>query len=259
MFRKTKLTNANVMIGKKKYFFFLLLLPFLLGSCKKLTKLLAKRQVDTSYSTATTSSPPKAETISTWKVETFYVIQDIYPELGERIMLEIQNRVLINPKAIRKLSKMEAAEVSGFYDGFGFAIHPSEISDLDKLDRIQKVITDVSEKEVVPLKLTRNILNFQSVSGDVESATKIFGEASPDSIVEVDDGSGRLVKVYADERGLWDARIIQNDRLRERNGFVYIKISKGDAIQYLEMDVLSKKMRRVNVAELPSDSVLLVD
>jgi len=244
------------MIGKKKYFFFLLLLPFLLGSCKKLTKLLAKRQTDSSYSTA---PPPKATIISTWQVETFYVIQDIYPELGEQIISEIQNRVLINPKAIRQLSKLEAAEISGFYDAFGFAIHPSEISNLDKLDRIQKVITDVSEKEVVPLKLTRNVLNFQSVSGDVASATKIYGEASPDSIVEVDDGSGRIIKVYADERGLWDARIAQNDRLRVRNGFVYIKISKGEAIQYLEMDVLSKKMRRVNVSELPNDSILLAD
>ena len=244
------------MIGKKKYFFFLLLLPILLGSCKKLTKLLAKRQTDSSYSTA---APPKAAIISTWQVETFYVIQDIYPELGEQIISEIQNRVLINPKAIRQLSKLEAAEISGFYDAFGFAIHPSEISNLDKLDRIQKVITDVSEKEVVPLKLTRNVLNFQSVSGDVASATKIYGEASPDSIVEVDDGSGRIIKVYADERGLWDARIAQNDRLRVRNGFVYIKISKGEAIQYLEMDVLSKKMRRVNVSELPNDSILLAD
>ena len=244
------------MIGKKKYFFFLLLLPILLGSCKKLTKLLAKRQTDSSYSTA---PPPRAAIISTWQVETFYVIQDIYPELGEQIISEIQNRVLINPKAIRQLSKLEAAEISGFYDAFGFAIHPSEISNLDKLDRIQKVITDVSEKEVVPLKLTRNVLNFQSVSGDVASATKIYGEASPDSIVEVDDGSGRIIKVYADERGLWDARIAQNDRLRVRNGFVYIKISKGEAIQYLEMDVLSKKMRRVNLEELPKDSVLLVD
>jgi len=244
------------MIGKKKYFFFLLLLPILLGSCKKLTKLLAKRQTDSSYSTA---PPPRAAIISTWQVETFYVIQDIYPELGEQIISEIQNRVLINPKAIRQLSKLEAAEISGFYDAFGFAIHPSEISNLDKLDRIQKVITDVSEKEVVPLKLTRNVLNFQSVSGDVASATKIYGEASPDSIVEVDDGSGRIIKVYADERGLWDARIAQNDRLRVRNGFVYIKISKGEAIQYLEMDVLSKKMRRVNVSELPNDSILLAD
>lgn len=248
------------MIGTKKYLFFLLLLPLLLGSCKKLTKLLAKKQTDPSYSNTSSTSPsPKVEAISTWKVETFYVIQDIYPELGERIMSEIQNRVLINPKAIRKLSQPEVAEVSGFYDGFGFAIHPSEISGLDKLARIQQVITDVSEKEIVPLKLTRNILNFQSVSGDVESATKIYGEASPDSIVEVDDGSGRIVKVYADERGLWDARITQNDRLRERNGFVYIKISKGQAIQYLQMDVLSKKMRRVNEGELPRDSVLLVD
>ena len=249
------------MIRTKKHFFLLLLLPLLLGSCKKLTKLLAKRQTDPSYpnATATATPPPKTEAISTWKVETFYVIQDIYPELGERIMSEIQNRVLINPKAIRKLSQPEVAEVSGFYDGFGFAIHPSEISGLDKLDRIQKVITDVSEQEIVPLKLTRNILNFQSVSGAVESATKIYGEASPDSIVEVDDGSGRIVKVYADERGLWDARITQNDRLRERNGFVYIKISKGQAIQYLQMDVLSKKMRRVNAGELPRDSVLLVD
>ena len=253
------------MIGRKKYFLFLLLLPLVLGSCNKLTKLLAKRQSDLSYSSPSVSSsssspPPKSQVISsTWQVETFYVIQDIYPELGERIILEIQNRVLINPKAIRKLSKMEAAEVSGFYDAFGFAIHPSEMSNLDKLDRIQKIITDVSEKEVVPLKLTRNVLNFQSVSGDVASATKIYGEASPDSIVEVDDGSGRLVKVYADERGLWDARIVQNDQLRARNGFVYIKISKGAAIQYLEMDVLSKKMRRVNVGELPRDSILLVN
>jgi len=229
------------MIGTKKYLFFLLLLPLLLGSCKKLTKLLAKKQTDPSYSNTSSTSPsPKVEAISTWKSE-------------------IQNRVLINPKAIRKLSQPEVAEVSGFYDGFGFAIHPSEISGLDKLARIQQVITDVSEKEIVPLKLTRNILNFQSVSGDVESATKIYGEASPDSIVEVDDGSGRIVKVYADERGLWDARITQNDRLRERNGFVYIKISKGQAIQYLQMDVLSKKMRRVNEGELPRDSVLLVD
>lgn len=254
------------MIGTKKHLFFLLLLSLVLGSCNKLTRLLAKRQADTTYSTTSTStstnsksSPPKVEVISTWQVETFYVIQDIYPELGERIIMEIQNRVLINPKAIRRLTKSEAAEVSGLYDSFGFAIHPSEISNLDKLARIQKVITDVSEKEVVPLKLTRNVLNFQSVSGDVASATKIFGEASPDSIVEVDDGSGRLVKVYADERGLWDARIVQNDQLRARNGFVYIKISKGEAIQYLEMDVLSKKMRRVNVAELPRDSILLVN
>jgi len=173
------------MIGTKKYLFFLLLLPLLLGSCKKLTKLLAKKQTDPSYSNTSSTSPsPKVEAISTWKVETF-----------------------INPKAIRKLSQPEVAEVSGFYDGFGFAIHPSEISGLDKLARIQQVITDVSEKEIVPLKLTRNI------------ATKIYGEASPDSIVEVDDGSGRIVKVYADERGLWDARITQNDRLRERNGF----------------------------------------
>ena len=104
-----------------------------------------------------------------------------------------------------------------------------------------------------------NILHFQSVSGDAAAYTEIYGEASPGAIVDIDDGSGRMVSVLTADNGTWEARIRQNDRLRDRKGYVYIRISKGAAIQFIEMDVLSKQKRRVNHSELPANSVLIQD
>jgi hypothetical protein len=37
---------------------------------------------------------------------------------------------------------------------------------------------------------------------------------------------------------------------------VYIQITKGSAVQYLEMNVLSKKTRRIERNELPLDVLL---
>ena len=249
------------MILTKNYTYFLFVLLIGLCSCNKLAPLFSKQKIPTSYNTPTpartTTKPPKAQPITAWNVETFYIIQDINPELGNRIIEELRLRVLMSPRAIRRLSREEIAEVSFVPDGFGFAIHPDEVANLSKLSRIQQVITDVSKKEVVALQLTSSVLNFQSVSGRADSFTEIFGEAPPDSFVEVDDGSGLLIEEYADQRGEWKAQITQNERLRDRNGFVYNKISKGKAVQYLEMDLLSKKRRRISVAELPVGSVFL--
>jgi len=235
----------------KKYKFLLFLPIFLLFSCNKFSKWLSKREA------TTTMSPPKSEIVPSWNVETFYIIQDISPTIGERIVSRIATRVLVDPKKIRVLDEAEILSVTGYAGGYGFAIHPSEVTALSKLSRIQQVIVEGSEKDVVPVQLVSNILNFQSVSGDAVAYTEIYGEASPGSIVDIDDGSGSIVSVLTTDNGQWVARIRQNDRLRDRNGYVYIRISKGGAVQFLEMDVLSKQRRRVSRADLPSNSILL--
>jgi len=235
----------------KKYKFLLFLPVFLLFSCNKFSKWLSKREA------TTTMSPPKSEIVPSWNVETFYIIQDISSTIGDRIVSSIANRVLIDPQKIRKLDAAEIVNVTGYAGGYGFAIHPSEVTSLSKLSRIQQVIVETSEQEVVPVQLVSNILNFQSVSGDAVANTEIYGEASPGSIVDIDDGSGRLVSVLTTENGQWVAQIRQNDQLRDRKGYVYIRISKGGAVQFLEMDVLSKQRRRVSHSELPSSSILL--
>ena len=79
-------------------------------------------------------------------------------------MSSIATKVLANPKAIRRLGHEEVITVTGYQDGYGFAIHPSEVTALSKLSRIQQVITEISEQEVVPVQLVSNILHFQSVS-----------------------------------------------------------------------------------------------
>lgn len=242
----------SMTLAKKKNL--LLVIPLLaLFSCNKLTKLLSKKEPITEI------SPPKAQKLSTWSVETYYLIQDVHPELGDRIMGKVQSQVLNNPTAIRKLDLDEIEAISGYRGGYGFAIHPSEVSNLSKLSRIQQIITDISKQEVVPLKLVSNIFNFQSVSGSAIAYTRIYGEASPGSVIEVDDGSGILVSALADKERQWQARIRQSTQLRARNGFVYIRISKGKAIQYLEMDVLSKQRKRVNYGDLPKNSILQLD
>jgi len=233
----------------------LLFLPILLFfSCNKVTKWLAKREAITKN-----EAPPKAEKVPSWSVETFYVIEDIDPYLGDQIISQIATRVLMNPKAIRRLSDTEIMDVAGYAGDFGFAVHPSEITAISKLSRIQQVITDISQKEIVPVQLVSTVLHFQSLSGSAAAYTEIFGEAPSGSIVDIDDGSGELVSVLTGENGQWEARIRQNDRLRDRNGYVYIKISKGRAIQFLEMDVLSKQKRNVNHSDLPANSVLIED
>lgn len=237
----------------KKYKFLLILLILPLVSCSKFSKWFAKRD------DSTIIRPPQAEIVPSWSVETYYVIHDISPAIGDRIMSSIATKVLANPKAIRRLGHEEIITVTGYQDGYGFAIHPSEVTALSKLSRIQQVITEISEQEVVPVQLVSNILHFQSVSGDAAAYTEIYGEASPGSIVDIDDGSGRMVSVLTADNGTWEARIRQNDRLRDRKGYVYIRISKGAAIQFIEMDVLSKKKRRVNHSELPANSVLIED
>lgn len=237
----------------KKYKLLLILPILCLFSCNKFSKWFAKKESNT------TIRPPKAEVVPSWSVETYYIIQDISPSIGDQIVSRIATGVLKNQNAIRKLDLTEIADISGYRGGYGFAIHPSEITGLSKLSKIQQVITTISEQEVVPVQLVSNILHFQSVSGNAAALTEIYGEASPGSIIHIDDGSGRLLSALTDDNGRWESQIRQNDRLRDRNGYIYIRISKGGAVQFLEMDVLSKQRRRVSHSELPSNSVLIQD
>ncbi len=238
-----------------KYTCLILFLTVTLSSCGKLSRFFGPKQAPISYS----SSPaPKAQPIAKWNVETSYIMEDVTPELGHRIMKEVSSKILKNPNAIRELTIEEYEEAGISYNSaFGFAIHPDEVSALSKLSSIQQVIMDFSEKEVVPLQLVRNVLYFESVYGAATSFTRIYGVASGGAIIEIDDGSNELVKTRTNEGGEWFAEIRQNSELSRRNGIVYVKITKGSAIQYLAMNILDKSQQKILLSEVPRNSILL--
>lgn len=191
-----------------------------------------------------------------WRVKTYYLIEDITPEIGNRIIQEIETRMLIAPNNIQKLSEAEITALGASPKSFGFVILEGAIADMATLSRIQKTISSLSAKEVVPVTLTNAILNFQSVSGDATTKITISGDASEGSTIKIDDGSGKTIITSVDAQGKWSAVVNNNDKLSERGGIVYIQISKGTAVQYLEMNVLSKKTRRIERNELPLDVLL---
>ncbi len=238
-----------------KYTCLAILLTITLSSCGKLKRFFGKKQPPITYP----SSPaPKAQQIAKWNVETSYIMEDVTPELGHRIMKEVSSKILKNINAIRELTVEEykAAGIN-YNSAFGFAIHPDEVASLSKLSSIQQVIMDFSEKEVVPLQLVRNVLYFESVYGAATSFTRIYGVASGGAMIEIDDGSNDIVKTRTNEVGEWFAEIRQNKELSKRNGIVYVKITKGSAIQYLAMNILDKSQRKISISEVPRNSILL--
>ncbi len=194
--------------------------------------------------------------IPEWGVKTYYIIEDITPETGNMIIQEIETRIQIPPQSIQRMTAAEVKVLGGSEKAFGFVILSEAINDMVQLSRIQRTIYTISEKEKVPVTLTSSILNFQSVTGDATTRITVSGDASVGSTVKIDDGSGKTIITDVDESGKWSAVVNNNEKLSERGGLVYIQITKGSAVQYLEMNVLSKKTRRIERNELPLDVLL---
>lgn len=238
-----------------KYTFLTILLVVILSSCGKIKRFLGPKKPPTTYSSA---PAPAAQKIAKWNVETTYIMEDVTPALGNRIMKEVSSKILKNPNAIRELSIEEYKEAGLDYNAtFGFAIHPDEVSSISKLSSIQQVIMDFSEKEIVPLELISNVLRFKSAYGAAAAFTRIYGVAPARAIITIDDGSNEIVTSTTNEAGEWFAEVRQNPELSKRNGIVYVKIENGSVVQYLAMNILDRSQRKIVLSEIPRNSILL--
>ncbi len=238
-----------------KYTFLTIILILIFSSCSKLNRFLGPKKPPTTYSSL---PAPSAQKIAKWSVETSYIMEDVTPALGRRIMKEVSSKILKNPNAIRELTFEEYQEAGVNYNSaFGFAIHPKEVSALSKLSSIQQVIMDFSEKEIIPLELDRNVLHFKSVYGAATAFTRIYGVAPDRATITIDDGSNKIVTTTTNEAGEWFAEVQQNKELSNRNGIVYVKIRKDGVIQYLAMNILDKSQRKIVLSEIPRNSILL--
>lgn len=238
-----------------KYTLLTILLIVFLSSCGKIKRFFGPKKPPTIY-----SSPPAptAQKIAKWSVETSYIMEDVTPALGHRIMEEVSLKILKNPNAIRELTFDEYQKAGVNYNSaFGFAIHPDEVSALSKLSSIQQVILDFSEKEIVPLELVSNVLRFKSVYGAAAAFTRIYGVAPDGATISIDDGSNEIVTTETNEVGEWFAEIRQNPELSKRNGIVYVKIIKSNVVQYLAMNILDRSQRKIVISEIPRNSILL--
>lgn len=199
-----------------------------------------------------------------WAVNTYYVIKDVdktasSEDVGAIIRKRIQSEILeVNghPRALRVLSSSEIAEATAGESAIGFMIEGAGIPNMKTLSKIQKIIVQVSSEQKVPVALNSGAMRFQSIGGKGEAEFVIEGSATAGSMVLLDDGSGNIKQASIDEEGNWRCDIQKNPGLAARNGMVYAKIKKNDAVLLLEISILSNSKRNISIEELPQNSPL---
>ena len=130
------------------------------------------------------------------------------------------------------------------------------VRSMQDLRVVQTTIQTVSRRARIPVVLQNATMRFSSVSGGGSAKIWADGTATKGAEVILDVGRSE-VRAVVDATGRWTAAVQRSSSLRERGGWIYVMIRKGNAKRYLRMNVLDiDRSEPLLYEQLPPDCSL---